>query len=580
MKSLINSFSDAVTESLFGLYYTYPQLEYQMKHKVVLIPNLEDRKNKVSVICGGGAGHEPFAAGFVGTGMLTASVTGSIFAAPPAQSISYSIDRVSAHNNTGILMVIPNYTGDRLNFGIAIEKGRQAGLKVADLVVDEDCSIPDRDQGAAGKRGLTGMLFLIKIAGALAERGLSLEDIFKITQIVLKNMATYAVGLTTCAIPGQPQMFELAEDEIECGMGVHGEAGYEKLKLSTSHEVVSFMLKRICDSIPLHSGDSVAVIVNNFGALSQLEQGIVVHDVIYQLRNMNIQPLRVYSGVFMTSLNSAGVHITLLKLPEDDKDMLLGCLDDPTNAPRWPGSTYSVPSEHTDRCFHDEVMKPVECVGLQINSQQQDILKQCLEKACKSIIEKEDVINNLDRGCGDGDCGTTLKRLADDIFQNLNCYHLSHPSTLFTELAYAAEKQMGGTSGALYCLLFTSGAIEIASAKKEEHWIHIWARVLRSCLNCLIKYGKAKVGDRSMVDVIHAVCESYEHALDKELVEICNAVKVAAWQACEATKNMKPKVGRASYVKQIQYLQNVDAGAYGVATWIDTIANVLKDINM
>ena len=583
MKSLINSFDNAVTETLFGLCYAYPQLEYQPAHKVVLIPNLEDRKNKASIICGGGAGHEPFAAGFVGNGMLTAAVSGCIFSAPTSQSISYAIDRVSLHSKAGILMVIPNYTGDCLNFGIAVEKAKQAGLKITELIVDEDCSIPSSEQGVAGKRGLPGILFVTKITGALAERGLPLEEIHTIAQNVVKNMATYAVGLIACAIPGQPPMFELAEDEIECGMGIHGEAGYEKTKLKSSNEVVSFMLKPICDSLSLHSGDEVAAIINNFGALSQLEQGIVVHDLIHQLKNMNIRPVRIYSGVLMTSLNSAGIHITLLKLPESYKDTFISCLDEPTNAPRWPGCAYSIPSKivqniQTVQSISEcQITQSIEHAGLKIDVQYQNILKQCLQSACESIIEKESFINDLDRGCGDGDCGSTLTRLANDILQNINNYYFSHPSSVLSKLAHTAEEQMGGTSGALYCLFFTSAAAELISAQQGEYWLNIWARALRSGLHCLMKYGKANPGDRSMIDVINAVCETYENILHKEFLEICSAIKAAAWQACEATKTMKPKVGRASYVKQTQYLQNVDAGAYGAATWIGAIIDVIKN---
>ncbi|XP_031843454.2 triokinase/FMN cyclase [Nomia melanderi] len=578
MKSLVNSFNDAVTETLSGLSYTYPQLEYQKSHQVFLMPNLEDRGNKVSLICGGGSGHEPFAAGFVGIGMLTASVAGSIFAAPPSQHISYCIERLSRHSQAGILVIIPNYTGDCLNFGIAVEKAKQNGLKVSEIIVNDDCSIPIKEQGVAGKRGLTGLLFVIKIAGALVERGLPLEEIHDVAQNVLKNMATYAVGLTACAIPGQPPMFEIAEDEIECGMGVHGEAGYEKAKLSTCSEVISLMLKHLCNALSLTSGDSVAAIINNFGALSQLEQGIVVHDLINQLGNMNIRVERVYSGVLMTSLNSAGIHITLLKLPENYKDLFIECLDSPTNAPKWPGCAYSIPSKTKRTTTQSTITRCVKQVGIKIEKDLQELLKECLKSACENIIEKETFINNLDRGCGDGDCGSTLKRLANDILQKLESFSFSHPSSVFSELAYIAEEQIGGTSGALYCLLFTSLAAELVLAQEGEEWSFILAKALRSGLNCLIKYGKAKPGDRSMIDVISTVCETYENKLNNKIDNICGALKAAAWKACEATKNMTPRVGRASYVKQTQYLQNVDAGAYGVATWISAITDAIKKI--
>ncbi|XP_017756016.1 PREDICTED: triokinase/FMN cyclase-like [Eufriesea mexicana] len=578
MKSLVNSINDAVTETLFGLSFAFPQLEYQATHRVILMPKLEDRKHKVSLICGGGSGHEPFAAGYVGNGMLAASVAGSIYAAPPSEHITYAIDRVSQHDKTGILMVVPNYTGDCLNFGIAIEKARQRGLKITEVIVNEDCSIPNEELGVTGKRGLTGMLFVIKIAGALAEQGLPLEEISKAAQDVLQNVATYAVGLTACTIPGQPPMFELAEDEIEVGMGIHGEAGYGKMKLKSSSETISFMLEHICKALSLKSGDSVAVIVNNFGALSQLEQGIAVHDVVKQLRNMNIQPLRVYSGPLMTSLNSAGVHITLLKLPEEHKDVFLSCLDAPTDAPKWPGCSFSVPTEGAKAIVQNTVIRTVEKAGIEIAKELQNLLKQCLTSASENLIEKEMHLNELDRGCGDGDTGSTLKRFATKVLLNLDKFHFSHPSSVFSELAHIAEEEMGGSSGALLCLFFTSITTELVSPHEKDGWLHIWVRAFRSGLNCLIKYGKAKPGDRSMIDALHALCETFESVLHKPLSEICDVLKKATWQACESTKNMKPKVGRASYVKQAQYLQNADAGAYAVATCVDAVTDVIKNV--
>ncbi|XP_017796214.1 PREDICTED: triokinase/FMN cyclase-like, partial [Habropoda laboriosa] len=480
----------------------------------------------------------------------------------------------------GVLVIVPNYTGDCLNFGIAIEKAKQAGVKVMEIIVNEDCSIPEEELGVAGKRGLPGILFVSKIAGALAEKGLPLEEVHKTAQDVLQNLATYSVGLTACAIPGSPPMFELAEDEVEVGMGIHGEAGYEKMKLKPSSEIVSFMLKRVCNALSLKSGDSVAAIVNNFGALSQLEQGIVVHDMVKQLRSMNVQPLRVYSGLLMTSLNSAGVHITLLKLPENSKDVFLKCLDEPTDAPKWPGCVYSIPSETAQAVVQHTQVPVVEKIGTEMNKDLQNLLKQCLKSACEAIIQKEAHLNDLDRGCGDGDTGSTLKRLATEILTRLDKLYLSHPSSVFVELAHIAEEEMGGTSGALFCLFFTSINTELMLFKQTNGWIGIWAQALRSGLNCLIKYGKAKPGDRSMVDAIHVMCETFESVLHKPLPEICEAVKTATWQACEATKNMKPRVGRASYVKQAQYLQNVDAGAYAVATTVEAVLNVIKNVKL
>ncbi|XP_012525510.1 triokinase/FMN cyclase isoform X2 [Monomorium pharaonis] len=574
-KNLINSFDDAVSETLSGLSYTYPQLEHHVSHRVVLSPDHRDRRDKVALICGGGSGHEPFAAGFVGGGMLTASIAGSIFAAPPSIHITYAL-RCLAENSKGILVIVPNYTGDCLNFGIAIEKTRQTGVTVEEVIVDDDCSIPENERSVAGKRGLVGMLFVIKIAGALAEKGLPLCQVAEIARHVSQSIATYGIGLSACAIPGQGLMFELAQDEIECGMGVHGEAGYERIKLGTASELVTLMLKRICDALSLSINDSVAVIVNNFGALSQLEQGIVVHEVVKQLHNMGIQPVRIYSGSLMTSLNSVGIHISVLKLNESYGDVFVECLDEKTSAPCWPGCAYSVPSRFsTSIPSKDTEKEKVNKIGISLNVPDQQLIKSCLKNACAAIIEKEAYLNGLDRGCGDGDCGSTLKRFADGILSNLDNLSLSHPAALLTEIANIAEEHMGGTSGALYCLFFTTGAKVLASFEQEEDIRRIWCYTFRSGLNCLEKYGKAKAGSRTMIDTMHGACMTYEKLLKEYSSDFYDKIAAAAWEGCYSTKNMKPKAGRASYIKQAQYLTDVDAGAYAAAIWIAAIVQTI-----
>lgn len=244
----------------------------------------------------------------------------------------------------------------------------------------------------------------------------------------------------------------------------------------------------------------------------------------------------------MTSLNSAGIHVSLLKLTESHRDIFLKCLDDETMAPCWPGSHYSIPSSvtHRDNQDDDNKKEKVKKMGILLNVQERHMMKQCLKNACTAIIEKEGYLNELDRGCGDGDCGLTLKRLADGtqyyvssiniiffyydyflyfklfsifvnlidikldmyfvgILNDLDNLSLSHPVALLSEIGSIAEEHMGGTSGALYCLFFTTAAKELALFGQKENFRYVWYCVFLSGLNCLEKYGKAKVGDRTMV---------------------------------------------------------------------------------
>ncbi|OXU20996.1 hypothetical protein TSAR_015499 [Trichomalopsis sarcophagae] len=573
-KSLLNSLADAVNESLTGCILTYPHLELHASKRVVLKPTWNEPSDKVSVISGGGSGHEPFSAGFVGDGMLSASVSGSIYAAPPSGHVLHAIQSVSTNNNAGCLVIIPNYTGDCLNFGLAIEKARYLGIKVSQVIVGEDCSIPDDEVGRAGKRALPGIILVLKVAGAVAQEGHNLEEVTNFAQMVADNMASCSVGLTACTIPGQGRMFELPEDEIEFGQGLHGEAGYKRIKLQSSSKTTALMIDTIVKALKLVKGNSVAVLVNNFGGLSQLEQGVVVKDVVTQLENMEILPLRVYAGLVMTSLDSVGVHITILKIPENHKTAVINALDEKTDAPRWPGCSYSLPPKYYNAPAKEEKLSKI-LVGPSLTTEQEKLLKICLEKACREIIEREKIINDLDRGCGDGDCGTTLKHLGEGILSTIDKLPLSYPSSLLSELANIAEDHMGGTSGAIYSLMFTAAAVEMSKINNAENWLKVWAQVWRAGINGIMKYSKAKLGDKTMIDVLEPSLNELDKNLSLSYKEAARKVAICAEQRSEATKHMVPRAGRASYVKQAEYLKGIDAGAFAVATWINAISEAL-----
>ncbi|XP_051174082.1 triokinase/FMN cyclase-like isoform X2 [Leptopilina boulardi] len=480
-KNLINSVTTAVDESLTGLSMTFPRLDLHLKKRVVLEPLWAEFSDKVTIICGGGSGHEPFASGFVGSGMLNAAIAGSIFASPPPSHILYALKCVSINNKAGTLVIIPNYTGDCLNFAIAIEKAKVDGIKVNEVIAADDCSIPENELGRAGKRGLCGILFIMKIAGALAQRKYNLEEVTKFAKLVSQNIATYGVGLTACTLPGKGLMFEIPNDEIEFGLGVHGEAGYERKKLQNVNEIVSQILKKLIETLLIRSNDSIAIIVNNFGGLSQLETGIVVKEIVTQCQLFRIKPLRVYSGILMSSLDSVGIHISILKFPENEKEQIINCLDDSTDAPQWPGKSFTVPFESEKFSIKEETVI-FHKLGKKFNEHEERLFKECLLKASQAIIDKENYINDLDRGCGDGDCGSTLKQLAEAIVTSVEDLSLSHAASVFMELSYIAEEKMGGTSGALYSLMFTLAGKELANCD-NENWPQLWHNAWKTAIN-------------------------------------------------------------------------------------------------
>ncbi|XP_011299957.1 bifunctional ATP-dependent dihydroxyacetone kinase/FAD-AMP lyase (cyclizing) [Fopius arisanus] len=572
-KQFINSADNAVHETLSGLCTVYPGLNYHSLKRVVVRADFDERdKNKVSTICGGGSGHEPFAAGFVGRGMLSASVAGSVFAAPPPNNVLHALKCV--RGNGGTLVIIPNYTGDCLNFGIAIERARQEGLKIAEIVIGDDCSISSSELGRAGRRGLVGMIFVMKIAGALSQRLKPLEEVHHHAQIVSENIATFGVGMRACSLPGQGPIFKLPDDEMEVGLGVHGEAGYDRMKIKNSREIVSIMLTSISQALSLTKGDDVAVIINNFGGTSQLEQGILAHDVAELMRKNEVNVVRTYSGMLMTSLDGAGVHVSVLKLPEVHEELYIQCLDDPTDAPCWPGCSLSRPIEFTPQ-LEKESHEIIRESGKRLENSGIKIFKECLKNACQAIIENEEILNNLDRGCGDGDCGTTHKTLANGILSSLESLKIPFPASLLMELSGIAEECMGGTSGAVYSLFFATSAAALVR-NSEENWNKLIADAWRSGIDGVMKYSKARLGDRTMLDALEPAWKAFNDNSTKSLRDATNAAAEAARKGSAATEKMVPRAGRASYVKNSEFLTNVDAGAFGVVIWLTALSETLS----
>jgi len=290
-KKLINNPRDVVNEALEGIVAANPGLNVLKGHSVIIREDVEElrKEGKVTLISGGGSGHEPAHAGFVGKGMLTAAVAGAVFTSPPTKSILAAIRAVGKGNDAGTLLIVKNYTGDRLNFGFAAERAKAEGMKVEMVVVGEDCALTSKDK-TAGRRGLCGTILIHKIAGALAEEGKSLEEILQVVKTAASTMGTIGVSLGPCSVPGSLPSFVLGSDEMELGLGIHGEPGVKRVKMDQADQVVQTMVNHMCDiqsgaahKLNLKSGDSVALVVNNLGGTSVLELNIVAGSAIKYL---------------------------------------------------------------------------------------------------------------------------------------------------------------------------------------------------------------------------------------------------------------------------------------------------------
>jgi dihydroxyacetone kinase len=458
----------------------------------------------VTLLSGGGSGHEPAHAGYVGHGMLTAAVAGAVFASPPPAAILGALRAI--RSPAGSLMIVKNYTGDRLNFGIALERAKTEGMKVEMVIVGDDTALPSEGK-LAGRRGLCGTILVHKIAGAAAEQGKSLEEVAAIAQRVADSVATMSVSLSPCSVPGLKPSFTLREDEMELGLGIHGEAGAERTKLQEANEVVKLMFKQMTrsdlgyqyfETVP---GMEVALAVNNLGGTSNLELLIMTNAAIrYLVDEVKVAVVRVISGSLITSLEMAGVSLTLLKLTPE----LLPYLDAETLAPGWPRATVGRGGSRTRldsdpvTCHSDSSPTAQDTRDKEPSTTIGRMMRSCVAEVCEVLIRNEERLNDLDRGSGDGDCGSTLTAGSTAIKERLSVMDWDNPRQVLLSLASVVENHMGGTSGALYSLFLTAGATADVSWSDSVSW----ATAMHAGVQAIMRYGGAERGHRTMIDAL------------------------------------------------------------------------------
>jgi dihydroxyacetone kinase-like protein len=325
MKKIINNPTDVVSEALMGMQAAYPdKLVYTPKMEV--ISRKEKKTDKVAVISGGGAGHEPLHAGFVGKGMLDAAISGNVFSSPSPDRIGSAIEQVSC--GKGVLMVIKNYSGDIMNFGLSADLAEMDDIEVAQVIVKDDVAVPDREEGT-GRRGIAGTVFVHKIAGAKAEQGASLAEVKAAAEKAVRNIRTMGVAMTPCILPavGKPG-FQIADDEIEIGMGIHGEQGVETTKIKSAKEIAEILVGRILDDYD-YSGSEVAVLVNGLGGTPLMELYILNLEVQKILEEKGIKAYRTFVGNYCTAIDMTGASVTLMKLDDELKELLDAPCDTP-----------------------------------------------------------------------------------------------------------------------------------------------------------------------------------------------------------------------------------------------------------
>ncbi len=316
MKKIINNPHDVVPEMVEGMVRSYPQyIEKIEGTEAVVRANKDSMKGKVGIVSGGGSGHEPTHAGFVGEGMLSAAVCGQVFTSPTPDQIYAAIKAVN--QGQGVFLVVKNYSGDVMNFDMAKDLASMDNIPVKSIVVDDDIAV-ENSLYTQGRRGVAGTLFMHKILGAAAQNGASLDEIDKLAHTVLPNIKTIAVALSAATNPevGKPG-FVLKEDEIEYGVGIHSEPGYRREKIKPSKELVDELVGKLDQEMHLEGDKKYACLVNGMGATPLMEQYIFANDVLNKLEKFDIKPSFMKVGNYMTSIDMAGISLTLFEIKDD-----------------------------------------------------------------------------------------------------------------------------------------------------------------------------------------------------------------------------------------------------------------------
>lgn len=535
--------------------------------------NAGRRENEVALVSGGGSGHEPAFAGYVGDGMLTAAVCGDVFAAPSAEAVLAAIRSVTT--DAGCLLLPINYTGDRLNFALAAERAAVEGLRVETVLINDDCAVTNT--GRVGRRGLAGSILVIKLVGAMAKRGTGLHDLAEFARKVVGNLGTMGVGLDTCGLPGQPrEASRLEEDEIELGLGIHGEPGAEKLKDLSAESVVDRMVQKIVtyDPSPFKRDVSVGLLVNNLGGMAVMDLNAFAQRAVHAVRTIAKHEIAfTLIGTFLTSVSVAGFSITLLKMEPEYGELLL----ESTNATAWTMKHLSPyaerPMESLPRDLDKEETQAEELTALG------SACRRALEAAVNALIASEGALNELDKKVGDGDCGSTLVKACAGIKADMDTYPFNKPKALLMAVGRSVGFCSGGTTGALYNVFLGFGSLRMTDDPAQAGKLEDWVTAFECGMEAMQKYGWSQPGDRTMLDAMQPACQALRECIgaDLTLKEKAERVCSAAMNGVETTKEMKPAAGRATTLREREELWRgvSDPGAKAVAIWISAIAESL-----
>lgn len=539
MAQFINNKDATVTEAIDGVIKAsggklaridgYPHIR-------VVVRNDWD-KSKVAIVSGGGSGHEPAHAGFVGAGMLTAAVCGDVFASPSVDAVLAGI--LSVTGPSGCLLIVKNYTGDRLNFGLAAERARAFGLKVNIVIVDDDIALPDLPQ----PRGVAGTLFVHKIAGAMAESGASLEDVTAAAERVIAGTKSIGMSLDTCTVPGSPKENRIGDGKAELGLGIHGEAGVQQIDYHNAEQAMAAVTAKLA---AVMENKPHVVLLNNLGGTSVLEMAILANDLINSSIAKNLKFI-VGPAAMMTSLDMRGFSVSVYPVSAEDHAWLSA----PCAPSAWPGCNPIKPVSVVEL---PDGLTPIQPIPSE-HRQTAAFLTQC----CHILIDAENDLNALDAKSGDGDTGSTLATAARALMGALDRLPLADHTQLLRAIGQELSQTMGGSSGVLLAIFFTAAGDAASSGRSM-------VASLKDGLERMQQIGGAELGDRTMVDALKPALNALE---EKDLSAAADAARKGA---IHTSTIVKAKAGRASYINAEQLEGHIDPGAEAVARLFEQLS--------
>lgn len=460
-------------------------------------------------------------------------------------------------------MIINNYTGDRLNFGLAIETARSVYKyrNIKAITIDDDCAI-DTPCRSTGRRGLTAINLIIKIAGAMSSRGYSLDSIHERCTSLLSNRLIRTIGFSFHHRNGELK-------SIEIGYGIHGEPGITKIDQAFNFKsIIEVMIKKL--KINERTSD-VILLFNNLGGASEFIFYEFIHEFLNAISDVPFEVIRVYVGKFLTSLGKEGIGVSVMEVRDEE---LIKFLDDPVDVPAKEmfiplqicsssrAKLFDIPSLHHDEALLVTTVK--EC-----DVKNAELARKILTEICSKIIEAKALLNEMDSELGDADTGSTLAQGAEGILQAVPAVLFENPHSLLTTLSDVVMKSMGGTSGAIFSIFFQCASNAFTAC--NEHSITNWKQALLKGMKGIMEYGKAEYGDRTLLDALNSGYEAMMRIKEDSVIEVLTAFANGCDEGVERTKTMTPRSGRAAYSlsdspTDMQFFSKYpDPGAYAVS---------------